>query len=74
MLKSLFKLTTDKFILSTTETSETSSAKSLAFVERPSGDRLYRSKNNGLRIDPCDTPFPYWTMKRIDHFALVFVF
>ena len=36
LLKSLFKLVTDKFILSTTEKRETSSAKSLAFVMRPS--------------------------------------
>ena len=35
-LMSLFKLVVDKFILSTTEKSEKSSAKSLTFVMRPS--------------------------------------
>ena len=34
LLKSLFKLVVDKFILSTTEKSKISSAKSLAFVVR----------------------------------------
>ena len=40
LLKSLFKLVADKFILSATEKSETSSTKSLAFVMKNS-ERLF---------------------------------
>ena len=57
LLKSLFKLVADKFILSTTEKSEASSAKSLLFVVRPS-ERLfiYIKNNSGPSLVPCGTP------------------
>ena len=57
MVKSLFKLVADTCILSTTENSETSSAKSLSFVVRPSDRSFIKIKNNfGPRIDPFGTP------------------
>ena len=53
LLKSLFKLVAYKFILSTTEKNEASSA----FVAKPS-ERLFIQikSNNGPRMDPCGIP------------------
>ena len=57
LLKSLFKLVADTFLLSTTGKSEISSAKSRTFVVRPSERSfIYIKNNNGPRIDPCGTP------------------
>ena len=71
LLQSLFKLVADKFILSTTEKSETLSAKTLTFVVRPSKGLFiyiyiyniyiyiyiyYIKNNNGIKVDPCGTP------------------
>ena len=58
LLKSLFKLVVDRFVLSITEKkSEILSKKSLAFVVRLSEISLIQIKsNNGPRIEPCGTP------------------
>ena len=55
--KSLLKKTDDDVELWITEKSDGSSAKSLAFVVKPSGKSLIYTKNNkGRRFQPCETP------------------
>ena len=70
-LKSMFKMVTDKFIVSTTKNKETSSAKSLVRLK----DHLHRSEITvGRRQTLAVHQLQCWTMKIADHLTPLFTF
>ena len=76
MFKSLFRLVADKF------TFQTSFANSLTFVVRPESLKVCESErlfiwiknNNGLRADPCGTPFLITDYQKSSTFNPTFCF